>query len=146
LLTQETLLNGYSLPKKLVDNQVEPEGRHWSLDPLSPLTHLYREIPFIHYFSTIRYGIIGYMKRDIARSLAWTGAALCGLSAMLYVVMELWTRWERAKTPGERNLGVAALFITFATPLCASASAGLICWGVAALIVASRRLRFRGSD
>lgn len=57
------------------------------------------------------------MKKGLTRSLSLTGLALIGLSVVLYVVSEVLDRWEQAKTPGEKNMGVAVLFIIFNIPM-----------------------------
>jgi hypothetical protein len=79
------------------------------------------------------------VKKSIPRILSLTGCALIGLSVLLYVAGEISTRWEQAKTPGERNLGVAVLFMIFDIPMLASAAAGLLCLVVGALAFAYRR-------
>jgi hypothetical protein len=58
--------------------------------------------------------------------------ALIGLSMALYVAGELSARWEQAKTPGEKNMGVAVLFMIFGIPMLISA-AGVLCLLVGAL-------------
>jgi len=83
--------------------------------------------------------IIGSVKKGITRSLSLTGWALIGLSVVLYVALELSSRWEQAKTPGEKNMGVAVLFMLFGIPMLISAAAGLLCLIVSVLTFAYRR-------
>jgi len=84
--------------------------------------------------------IIGFVRKGITRSLSLTGWALIGLSVVLYAVLELSSRWEQAKTPGEKNMGVAVLFMLFGIPMLISAAAGLLCLIGCALTIAYRRL------
>jgi len=67
------------------------------------------------------------MKKGITRSLWLTGWALLGLSMVFYVTLELSTRWEQARTPGEKNMGVAVLFMIWWIPTFISGAAGLLC-------------------
>jgi len=85
-------------------------------------------------------------KRDLIRSLRLTGWILVGLSAVLFVALELSTRWEQAKTPGEKNMGVAVLFMAFAIPMIISGVAGLVCLIVGIFTIAYRRFRSRISN
>jgi hypothetical protein len=78
------------------------------------------------------------MKKGIPKSLVLTGWALIGLSLLLYCAYEVLTRWEQAKTPGEKNLGVAVIFMTFWFPMLISAVAGFLCLTVGALSFAYR--------
>jgi hypothetical protein len=90
-------------------------------------------------FSHQRIGaIISYMKKGITRSLWLTGWALIGLSMVLYVTLELSTRWEQARTPGEKNMGVAVLFMIWGIPTLISGAAGLLCLIVGAFTFAYR--------
>ena len=82
--------------------------------------------------------IIGCMKKGTTRSLLLIGWALIGLSMVLYVIMELSTRWEQARTPGEKNMGVAVLFMIWSIPTLISGAAGLLCLIVGALMFAYR--------
>jgi hypothetical protein len=52
---------------------------------------------------------------------------------VLYASSELASRWEQAKTPGEKNMGVAVLFMIFGVPIMISAAAGVLCLLVGAL-------------
>ena len=73
------------------------------------------------------------MKKGITRSLSLTGSVLIGLSVLLYAALEFSSRWEQAKTPGEKNMGVAVLFMIFGIPILISAGAGVLCLLVGAL-------------
>jgi hypothetical protein len=46
---------------------------------------------------------------------------------VLYASLEVASRWEQAKTPGEKNMGVAVLFMIFGMPILISAAAGVLC-------------------
>jgi hypothetical protein len=58
---------------------------------------------------------------------------------VLYASLELSSRWEQATTPGEKDLGVAVLFMMFDIPMLISAAAGLLCLLVGALAFAHGR-------
>jgi hypothetical protein len=73
------------------------------------------------------------VKKGITRLLSLTGLTLIGLSVVLYASLELSSRWEQAKTPGEKNMGVAVLFMIFGIPILISAAAGVLCLLVGAL-------------
>jgi hypothetical protein len=62
---------------------------------------------------------------------------------MLYAAGELSAYWEQAKHPGERDLGVAVLFMMFDIPMLISAAAGILCLSAAALTFAYRRFSHR---
>jgi hypothetical protein len=81
-----------------------------------------RPIPSLLFLSLCAYVVWEWVrwvraKRDLIRSLRLTGWILVGLSAVLFVALELSSRWEQAKTPGEKNMGVAALFMAFGIPM-----------------------------
>jgi hypothetical protein len=73
------------------------------------------------------------VKKGITRSLSLTGSVLIGLSVLLYAALEFSSRWEQAKTPGEKNMGVAVFFMIFGIPMLISAAAGVLCLLVGAL-------------
>ena len=79
------------------------------------------------------------MKRDLIKSLRLIGSILIGLSVVLFVTLELSSRWEQAKTPGEKNMGVAVLFMLFGIPMIISGVAGLLCLIAGILMFAYRR-------
>lgn len=68
-----------------------------------------------------------------------------GLSLVLYAALELSSRWEQAKTPGEKNMGVAVLGMIFGIPMLISAAVGLLCLLVGALTFAYKRFCQRRS-
>jgi len=86
------------------------------------------------------------VKKGITRSLSLTGSALIGLSVLLYAALEFSSRWEQAKTPGEKNMGVAVLFMIFGIPMLICASGGLLCLLVGALAYAHGRFFRRISN
>ena len=56
-----------------------------------------------------------------------SAALLLFLMALLWAVMEILTSHEQARTPGERNLGVAVMWMTFQIPI---GSSSLLAWAV----------------
>jgi hypothetical protein len=86
------------------------------------------------------------MKKGITRSLWLTGWALIGLSLVFYATLELSTRWEQARTPGEKNMGVAVLFMIWSIPTLVSGAAGLLCLIVSAFAFAYGYFRPRTSN
>jgi len=86
------------------------------------------------------------VKKGVARRLFSTGWVLIGLSMLFYVVLELSARWEQAKTPGEKDMRVAALFMIFGIPMLIPAAAGLLCLLVGALVFAHGRFFRRISN
>jgi hypothetical protein len=67
------------------------------------------------------------VNKGIAGSSLLTALALIGLSAVLYVGLELSSRWEQAKTPGGKKWGspyssrCSAFQCSFLLPLAFSA-------------------------
>jgi len=86
------------------------------------------------------------VKKGITRPLSLTGLALIGLSVALYASLELSSRWEQAKTPGEKSMGVAVFFMIFAIPMLISAAAGVLCLLVGALAFVYVRFFWRISS
>jgi hypothetical protein len=86
------------------------------------------------------------VKKGITRSLSLAGLAMIGLSMVLYMAGELSARWEQAENPGEKDLGVAVLFMIFDIPMLISAAAGLLCLLVGALAFAHGRFFHRISS
>ena len=110
-----------------------------------------RPIPSLLFLSLCAYVVWEWVrwfrvKRDRVRSLRLTGSILVGLSAVLFVALELSSRWEQAKTPGEKNMGVAVLSVAFAIPMVMSGVAGLLCLIVSILMFAYRRFCSRISN
>ena len=66
------------------------------------------------------------MKRDFGREARVAGWVLLGLSGLLFIALEVSTRWEQSQTPGEKNMGVAALAIMFGVPMLVCAAAGAL--------------------
>jgi hypothetical protein len=110
-----------------------------------------RPIPSLLFLSLCAYVVWEWVrwvraKRDLIRSLRLTGWILVGLSAVLFVALELSSRWEQAKTPGEKNMGVAALSMAFGIPMVISGLAGLLCLIVSILMFVYRRFCSRISN
>ena len=80
------------------------------------------------------------MSKDSYRTAGFTGLIFTGLSLLLFGALELTTHWEQAQTPGERDLGVAALAILFGLPLLACAAGALISFLVCLVAFAYRRM------
>ena len=65
------------------------------------------------------------MSGKDAKRLVLIGIALLAISVLLYFALDLTSSWEQSKTPGEKNFGVAALFILFIGPIVLSGVGGL---------------------
>ena len=78
-----------------------------------------------------------------AKNISLTGVGFLGASLALYAILELWTSWEQARTPGEKNLGVAVLGMTVGVPMLFSAAMGLACLAAGGVMFAYGRLRMR---
>ena len=90
--------------------------------------------------------IIVCVKKGTTRLLSLTGVALIGLSIVLYVALELSSVLGQAKTPGEKDMGLAVLFMFLGIPMLIFAALGLFCLIASALAFAYRRLRPRISS
>ena len=77
--------------------------------------------------------------KSVAKTLSLTGFVFIGLSLVLYAALELSSRWEQAKTPGEKNMGVAVLGMFFGRPMLCSAAVGLLCLFVGGLAFGYKR-------
>ena len=66
------------------------------------------------------------MSRNTPRLAAVVGLVLIGVSGLLYLGLQLTTNWEQAQSPGQKNLGVAVLFMMFGVPALVSAGAAVI--------------------
>jgi hypothetical protein len=66
-------------------------------------------------------------------------------SAALYAVLHRSTAAEQALTPGEKNLGLAALAMPYALPFFASGAAGVLCVFLGISIATFRRFRGKRS-
>ena len=84
--------------------------------------------------------------KNVARTLSWTGVVFTGLSVVLYAALELSSRSEQAKSPGEKNMGVAVLGMVFGLPMLASAAIGLLCLFVGGLAFAYTRFYPKKSE
>ena len=84
--------------------------------------------------------------KSVARTLSWTGVVFIGLSLVLYAALELSSRWEQAKSPGEKNMGVAVLGMIFGLPMLVSAATGLFCLFVGGLAFAYKRFYPKKSE
>ena len=62
------------------------------------------------------------------------------------VAMEISVAHEQARTPGERNLGVAVIYMIYSMPMWILEFAGLGCWLLGAVVFAYRRIRARKSE
>ena len=69
-----------------------------------------------------------------------SAALLLFLMALLWTVMEILAAHEQARTPGERNLGVAVIWMTFQIPIWILEFAGVGCLILGALVFAYRRI------
>jgi hypothetical protein len=65
---------------------------------------------------------------------------------MAVVRGRLSSRWEQAKTPGEKNMGIVVLFMLLGVPIRISLAAGVICLIAGALALAYGRFFPRTSD
>ena len=79
------------------------------------------------------------MKSDLPKNMSLTGCGFLGLSFVLYVSLELSSRWEQAKNPGEKSFGVAVLGMMFGIPMLISALLGFVCLLVGGAIFACKR-------
>jgi hypothetical protein len=66
------------------------------------------------------------MRRNTPKAAAVVGLVLVGVSGLLYLGLHVTTKWEQAQSPGQKNLGVAVLFLMFGIP-------ALVCAGAAAI-------------
>jgi hypothetical protein len=86
------------------------------------------------------------MRKGTARSFSIAGMVLIVLSVVLYTALELSSRWEQARSPGEKNLGISVLFIMFGIPMLISGAGGIFCLLVGALAFTYRRFFQRISN
>jgi hypothetical protein len=61
----------------------------------------------------------------ISKVSAVIGLVLLGLSGLLYIALVVTSNWEQARSPEERNLGVAVLFMIFGIPMLCCAATGV---------------------
>jgi len=79
------------------------------------------------------------VNKGLGKPCCIAGGLLLALSVLLYAAMEAATRWEQAKTPGEKNLGVGVLAMLFGIPALACAAIGVVCLIVGASLLLRRR-------
>ena len=72
------------------------------------------------------------------RSYFWAGASLLAFAAITWLAFSVLTAHEQARTPGEKNYGVAMLGLAF-LPVILLLGAG----GVSFLVVSSAALAYR---
>jgi len=75
------------------------------------------------------------MSTRTSKTAALVGFALIGLSGLLYIALEITTKWEQARSPGGKNLGVAVLFMIFGIPMLLCVSAGVLSFVISAFAV-----------
>jgi len=73
------------------------------------------------------------------------GLLLLGLAALSVLGLTLTTLWEQELNPGEKNLGVAALFVLWSLPVLFFGVAGVCFLLVSTTVFLHRRVRRRGS-
>ena len=90
---------------------------------------------------------VPYKGLRLVRSTGFRiGLLLLGLAAFLFLGLMVTTSWEQAKTPGEKNLGVAALFILWSLPVAFFGLLGTCLLLVSTVVFLYRRFRKRSSD
>jgi hypothetical protein len=81
------------------------------------------------------------------KQMLWLGLVLIGVAMLLALALRITSSWEQSRTPGEKNLGVAALAIMFGVPSLFCAAAGVLSLLVSATAFAwSRLARSRATD
>ena len=80
------------------------------------------------------------MSRNTPRLAAVVGLVLIGVSGLLYLGLQLTTNWEQAQSPGQKNLGVAVLFMMFGIPALVCAGAAVISFVVSGLAFGYQRV------
>jgi len=84
--------------------------------------------------------------RNFRKQTSWIGLALIRLAVLLALLLQVASSWEQSRTPGEKDLGVAALGIMIGVPSLICAVAGVISLLVSATAFAwSRLVRNRAS-
>jgi hypothetical protein len=79
------------------------------------------------------------VNKGLAKPCCIAGGLLLALSAVLYAALEMSAHWEQAKTPGEKNFGVAMLGVLFGIPAVVCAAIGVVCLIVGATLLVRRR-------
>ena len=75
------------------------------------------------------------------KTAALIGVGLIALSGLLYIALEITTKWEQAQSPGEKSLGVAVLAMMFGIPMLLCAGAGVLSFVVGGFVAALNRIR-----
>ncbi len=83
------------------------------------------------------------MNKSTPKAATLVGIGLIGLSGLLYVALEITTKWEQAQSPGEKSLGVAVLGMMFGIPMLLCAGAGVLSIAVGGFAAALNRVRGR---
>lgn len=78
------------------------------------------------------------LKMRSYTALIWLGIVLIGVSAVLYVLLQISVTREQAQSPGEKSLGVGVLLMLFGIPMIVSSLAAVVCLALG-LSVAVRR-------
>ena len=68
------------------------------------------------------------------------GLVLIGLSLVLFAALAVTSSWEQSRSPGEKNMGVAVLGITFGLPMVICAAAGAVSLLISGTAFAYQRL------
>src|ERR1051326_1105893 len=62
--------------------------------------------------------------QNFQKRALWIGLILIGLSVFLALLLDATSSWEQARSPGEKDMGVAVLAIMFGVPSAICAVAG----------------------
>ncbi len=81
------------------------------------------------------------MSDRTPRTAALIGSALIVLAGLLYIALEITTKWEQAQSPGEKSLGVAVLGMMFGIPILVCAGAGVVSFAISGIAAAFKRMR-----
>ena len=76
----------------------------------------------------------------VPRRVAWVGMLLLTLALSFYAALWITTTLEQSKTLGEKNLGVAALFMMFGVPMALCAAGAALSFLAAGIVFAYQRL------
>jgi len=87
----------------------------------------------------------GSLRERVCKIAMSMGVLLLVVSFLLYGALELTTSWEQARTPGERNLGVAVLGMIFGFPMLLTGVSAIACLIVGIIAWIYRRL-YRGNS
>jgi len=87
----------------------------------------------------------GSLSERVCKIAMSMGVLLLFISFLLYGALELTTSWEQARTPGERNLGVAVLGMIFGFPMLLTSVSAIACLIVGIIAWIYRRF-YRGKS